>query len=171
MRSILFSIITFSFLVAQAQPISSSKDWSAEKNIDTVLGKKGCVAETVYTDEANGDQWRLQVIKLMSSNGEHSAPVVMAYPEVATTTEYQEAEGQSNRAGTPVFSMTLFQPENVDVLSVGSRMGDRLEMVRRIKGDSTFTVKFMSQTDVVKEVEYSLRGSSRTIRDMDSACQ
>ena len=67
--------------------------------------------------------------------------------------------------------MTLFQPEGQAVNPVGSRLSDKVEMLRRISKDNKFNVKFLSKTTVVKEIPYSLSGSSKTISTMDSTCK
>ena len=173
-----FTVLLFVNLLfisfAQAQPISSLRDWTAEKDVMTVLGKEGCVAETVYSEvTANGNtkQWHLQVLKLKSNNGEYSSPLVIAFPEMDYSEEYYEASAQSDRAGTPTYSMTLLQPENQNIFPVGSRITDRVEIIRRLRQDNKFFVDFLTKDSSFLKVAYSLSGSSKTINDMDSVCQ
>lgn len=170
MKSLIILLLIFGFSIAQAGLIYSSKDWSAHKAVSTVLGKDGCIAETVFTDE-DQENWHLQIIKLKTTEGDYSAPVVMAFPENATTKEYFEGTAQSNKVGTTIFSMTLFQPDNQIITPIGSRLSDSGEMIRRIKGDSKFNVSFLSDETIIKEIPFSLRGSSKTIAKMISTCK
>ena len=80
MKSIFILCLIFSFSVAHAETIFSLRDWSAAKDVTTALGEKGCVAETMFTDE-NQNNWYLQVVKLKTQEGDYSSPVVMAFPE------------------------------------------------------------------------------------------
>ena len=174
MKLILSIIVScLSFSLAQAEPIMSLRDWSAEKDVMTVLNKKGCVAETLMelNTPTGPENFVLQVVKMETGMGDYTPPMILVYPENKGLANYYEAKAQSNKAGTPVFAMTLLQPDRSDKSIVAARSGNRLEVVRRLKADSTFSVELMNENGTEFNPVFSLSGSSKTINAMDSACR
>ena len=159
--------------LAQAEIIVQSKDWLAEKNVMTPLDKAGCVAQTTKEIDVNGikENWTLQVIKLQANNGEYAHPIIISFPEQLGAAQYYEGTGQTNKVGTPTFEMTLLQPNATDKTIVAARMKDRLEIVRRLRADSTFSVSYLDKTGPVQTAEFSLRGSSKVIKALNETCR
>lgn len=168
---LILSTVIFTF-AAQAEVITSSKDWSAEKNVVTPLEKPGCIAETTKEIDVNGtlERWTLQIVKLETGNGDYTMPITIAFPEDMPTNAYYEASAQSNKTQFGAFQMTLLQPQSGDKTIVANKVMDRNKIVDRIAGDSTFTVDFLSKNGPTRSVEFSLRGSSKTIKTMLATC-
>lgn len=174
MRTFLLTTIFFFSVMAQSQPIFELRDWSVYKNIPTALTHTGCVAETkteVTDDQGLTQTFKLQVVKLLSQNGEHSMPMVLAFPEQVPSEQYYEAIGQSDREGSQMFEMTLLQPQDGSKKIVASRKADRLLILRRLKGDNKFYVDFMDKQGSLQKIEFSLSGSSKSIKALNENCQ
>ena len=157
---------------AMANEFFALRDWTAYKNVMTPLNKKGCLAETIAEVDNNGvtEKWMLQVIRLEAGNGEYTYPIIISYPESQTAKTYYEASAQSNKSSSQVFNMTLLQPSNGDQSIVAVRTQDRNNVIARLKGDSTFTVSYLDKMGAVREVPFSLRGSSKTISALRREC-
>lgn len=157
---------------ANAGEFFSLNDWRAYKDVMTPLNKKGCFAETSTEIDHNGvvEKWNLQVIRLAAGNGEYTYPIIIAFPENQLAETYYEAQGQSNKEGTSLFNMTLLQPESGKTSIVAARTKDRNALISRLKGDKTFKVSYLNKDSIVRDITFSLSGSSKTIKELRKEC-
>ena len=175
MKQILICVSIFMLMeVVQAELLIQSKDWVAEKDIMTPLGKMGCVAQT--TTEVMGtngvkENWTLQVIKLQSPNGDYAYPMVISFPEQQVAAQYYEGTGQTDKINSTIFEMTLLQPNEVNKTILATRLKDRLEVVRNLRRDSTFRISYLDKSGPVQTALFSLKGSSNAIKTMVETCR
>ncbi|MCB0376934.1 MAG: hypothetical protein KDD33_00450 [Bdellovibrionales bacterium] len=173
-RILIFNAWLFTVSFAGAEVVSQNKDWIGERDVMTILGVEGCVAQTTIQEkDPSGvltNTYRLQVIKLKSPQGGYSNPIVVSFPDNVLSEAYFEGTAQTNNS--KVISLTLLQPDNnLPAKVVGTRYSDRIDLTRRLRRDDEVTIGFKDQQDIVKSVQYSLSGSAKTIQETGEACQ
>lgn len=172
MQHLLAFLILFFSQYVNASLVFQEGDWTVHKNIMTPVNLQGCVAETSTEIDVNGksEKWVLQIVRLLSPNGEHGFPFAIVFPADHNSVGYLEAVGRSNVEDSPDFYLTLLQPSNGDTSIVASRKKDRLLILRYIRYYKSFTVNFLKNQESIREVLFSLKGSSVSIEKLSEYC-
>ena len=167
-KIIINMLIGFSASLAMAEfvaePIPSSGVWNAEKvENHEIWNTQACVASTETED---GD-----ILEVIAYYDEESGDFLD--PEVNVITSFDVAfldvvgkiRGESKE-----YSMTPMSTDDENVVGARAAFRDRERLVGRLRAKSWYDVSFIDTEGVVKTLNFSLTGSSNTIRNQFSAC-
>lgn len=175
-------VLAFSAQVQAAdKKISSSKDWSAvEVEAHKVSEKAACVASTTE----KGKDMTLEVYAEANEDGGFVKPVVQI-----VTTEIDPALGVVASIDGHKMSMTiaLKETKEIEVEAIDPTTGepvmqkveqqvfigkfkDKETMIRLLRAKNRVRATFYNAEGEVAKSTFSLRGSSKTIKSMMTAC-
>lgn len=163
------TLLSLTFIVSAAnaaetvtEKISTNKKWSAY----TLAGHaawtgEACVASTL------GDKAILEVYAEKSPAGYVEPTVQVLFSGVPNVYSAEVSTDASQK-----WQMTLAStPADPTLLAMMSRLGDRQKMIDSLKQHNTFTVKLKDiKNKVVKQLSFSLSGSSKTIDEQMKKC-
>ena len=185
MKQLVVSLVMIFSLQAQAADveIAKSKDWRADQLESHKVSEKGaCVAQTQIKDK---DTY-LEVYAEANEQGGFVEPMVQI-----VSTELPPALGVMFKADNvkEEFPMTISLKETkeieIEVQEEGAaapvkkkveqqvfvgKFSDKEEMIRWIRARNRITAKFFDASGEVAQEQFSLRGSSKTIRTMFKKC-
>ena len=147
-------------------PAETKKKWTAEivKNHE-VWNKPACVAYTMSEDGLSS----LEVVAFYSE-----AQDKFLEPEVNVITNFDVSffEVILRASSSKKYSMLPVFPEDGDLVGARSLFtDDREDIVSQIRKRNRMTAQFIDIAGEVKEVKFSLSGSSNAIREQFKACE
>lgn len=152
----------------------SSKDWETGIIANHKLtGETACVAFTSLSDESGVEVARLEVYAPMQTLLDESS--VYAEPTIQLVTSSSELffldgglkTNRTNRVNMAyALNVSSEAPEQGALLD----LGEKDFMVTRLRADRTATVTLADDAGEIVEFEFSLSGSSRTIRNAYAEC-
>ncbi|MEO0335896.1 MAG: hypothetical protein AAF202_05865, partial [Pseudomonadota bacterium] len=152
----------------------SSKDW--ETGIITnhkLTGATACVAFTTLSDEAGNEVARLEVYapqqELLDGETIYSEPTIQV---VTSSDEMFFLDGGLKTNRTNNVNMAYYVNLKPDSAEQGATLdlGEKDFMVTRLRADRSASVTLSDDAGEVVEYEFSLSGSSKTIRNAYAEC-
>lgn len=163
-------LLAFSIQAHAGQKIIDYKDWTASI-IDShaVSEKEACVAKTSLRSKDT----HLEVYAEVSRNG-YVEPVV----QIVTTNVPPALGVVASIDGTPVpMTISLIETkevqqglQTVEQQVFLGKFKDKEQVIRLLRAKNRVRAKFYSESGMVADETFSLRGSSRTIKTMMSTC-
>ncbi len=143
-----------------------SRDWMVQEVEQHALwGEAACAARTLGDDQVS----ILEVVAFKDSNGEYTEPMVQVFGPMNEIFFNVTAE---TRRASEVFELLPVYPvqSQSDMVSAVAQFDDREALINAIAQKSSLTANYFDAQGVVKQVTFSLRGSSNAVNYLFSEC-
>ena len=172
LKTLLLGIFVFNAQTSFAQEEDKdllnyqSRDWMVQEiEVHEMWNEPACAARTMGDDQ----QSILEVVAFKDSQGNYTEPMVQVFGPMNEIFFTVTAE---TRRSSEVFDLLPVYPEQAqsDYVSAVAQFDDREALINAIAQKNTLTAMYFDAQGMVKDVTFSLRGSSNAVNKLFSEC-